>query len=431
MNNQTNRGRQQSYGIDMRSAGRYGRGIDERYQSRMYAGSDTYDGYAGVWAGLAGFGIGMLAMYFLDRDRGARRRALLSDKVASAGRHVPDAMSVTARDISNRARGAWAEATRLFSTDEPSDQVVEARVRSKIGRVVSHPHSVHVTSRDGHVTLDGVILEREVSDLISCVESVRGVKAVDSNMREFKSPEGVPSLQGGNRRESRAEFMQQNWSPAARVAAGAAGTAALAYGLVKRDTVGFGLSAAGAALLARSATNIELQRLFGFGGGRTAVTIDKSINVDAPPDVVYALWSNFENFPQFMTNVIEVENINDNLSHWKVAGPAGVPVEWDAAITRIVPGEMIAWKSVEGAAVANAGYVLFEPNEQGGTEVTVRISYNPPAGAIGHAVAKAFGADPKSEMDQDLMRMKTLLESGELPHDAAQKPYSGREPRVH
>ena len=106
MNNQTIRGRQQSYGINMTSAGRYGRGIDERYQSRMYAGSDTYDGYAGVWAGLAGFGIGMLAMYFLDRDRGARRRALLSDKVASAGRHVPDAMSETARDISNRARGA-------------------------------------------------------------------------------------------------------------------------------------------------------------------------------------------------------------------------------------------------------------------------------------------------------------------------------------
>jgi len=65
--------------------------------------------------------------------------------------------------------------------------------------------------------------------------------------------------------------------------------------------------------------------------------------------------------------------------------------------------------------------VLFEPNENGGTEVTVRLSYNPPAGAIGHAIAKAFGADPKSEMDQDLMRMKAMIETGNVPHDAAKK----------
>ena len=64
----------------------------------------------------------------------------------------------------------------------------------------------------------------------------------------------------------------------------------------------------------------------------------------------------------------------------------------------------------------------FEPTDNGGTEVTVWLSYNPPAGAIGHAIAKVFGADPKSEMDTDLMRMKSLIETGELPHDAAQKP---------
>jgi uncharacterized membrane protein len=225
--------------------------------------------------------------------------------------------------------------------------------------------------------------------------------------------------------------MQSNWSPAARLAAGTAGTAAVAYGLAKRDLLGAGLGAAGLALLGRSISNTEFQRLFGFGGGRNAVTIDKSINVDAPPDVVYALWANFENFPQFMTNVLEVTYIDNTLSHWKVAGPGGIPVEWDAEITRVVPQEMIAWKSVQGAAVANAGYVLFEPNDSGGTEVTVRISYNPPAGAIGHAIAMAFGADPKTEMDADLMRMKSLIETGELPHDAAQNAFSEDRGRLH
>jgi len=410
--------------------------------NRSHGGSDTHygqynletdsDTYAGLWAALAGVGAGFLAMYFLDPERGGRRRALIGDKFASAGRRLPDAVGVTARDVSNRARGAWAEATRLFSSDQPSDQVVEARVRSQIGRVISHPHAVHVTSQNGSVTLDGVILARELPQLVKCVMDVRGVKTVDCKLKEYNSPEGVPSLQGGSQREQRSEFMQANWSPAARVAAGAAGTAALAYGLVKRDAIGLGLSAAGAALLARSATNLEFQRLLGFGGGRTSVTIDKAINVDAPPDVVYALWSNFENFPQFMANVLEVTSVNEDLSHWKVAGPAGVPVEWDAEITRVVPQELIAWKSVEGSPVANSGYVLFQPNEKGGTEVTVRISYNPPAGAIGHAIARAFGADPKSELDTDLMRMKTLLETGQLPHDAAQDTFgSDRRDRIH
>ena len=376
--------------------------------------------YTGLWALLAGLGAGIAAMYFADPNRGARRRALAADQFTKAGRRLPQAARVTARDVTNRAQGWWSQAARLFSSDEPSDQVVEARVRARLGRLVSHPHAVHVSSRDGRVTLDGIILAEEVPALLDTVRKVRGVENVENRLREFDSPEGVPSLQGGSKRESRSEFLQENWSPAARLAAGTAGTAAVAYGLAKRDALGLGVGAAGAALLARSITNTELQRMLGISGGRSAITIDKAITVNAPPDVLYALWSNFENFPQFMSNILEVRNIDDNVSHWTVAGPAGIPVEWDAEITKMVPNEMIAWKSLEGSTVANAGYVLFEPNDDGSTEVTVRMSYNPPAGVIGHTVAAAFGADPKSEMDADLMRMKTMLETGELPHDAAQ-----------
>jgi uncharacterized membrane protein len=240
-------------------------------------------------------------------------------------------------------------------------------------------------------------------------------------LQAYESPEGIPSLQGGSHREPRWEFFQENWSPAARFAAGTAGTAALAYGLAKRDAVSLGLGAAGAAVLARSVTNTEIPRLIGITGGRSAVTVEKAINVDAPVDVVYALWSNFENFPQFMTNVLEVRNLGDDISHWKVAGPGGIPVEWDAEITRVIPEKMVAWKSVKGSTIPNTGYVKFEPNANGTTEVSVRVSYNPPAGAVGHAFATMFGSDPKSEMDADLMRMKSLLETGSVPRDAAQK----------
>ena len=356
--------------------------------------------------GLGFSAVGMAAMYLLDPQRGARRRGLVGNQFNRATTRAPRMMKAAGQDLANRAYGMWAEATNLFRSDEAPDQVIEARVRSKMGREISHPGAVQVTVRDGNVTLEGDVLEREEPALLACVNNVRGVKSVENRLNKHGSAGNISALQGGGRSGSRSEFRQDNWSPAARVLAGTAGLATTMLGT---------------SLLARSITNTSTTRMLGVGGGRSAVDIMKTINVDAPVDVVYSLWSNFDYFPQFMSNVLEVTRGEGTMSHWKVRGPAGTTVEWDAEITRMVPNEMIAWKSVEGATVANAGYVIFEPNEQGGTEVTVRLSYNPPAGAIGHAIAKAFGADPKSEMDQDLMRMKSLIETGSVPHDAAQK----------
>jgi uncharacterized membrane protein len=368
---------------------------------------------------LAGLGTGAAAMYFLDPDRGNRRRAIVADKVARSARKVPRAIRVTKEDISNRAYGAFAETkTRLFS-DDASDGVIEARVRSKMGRVVSHPHAIKVACENGDVTLSGPIRADEVKRLIKCASSVPGVRSVTNDLEQHDSPEGVSALQGGTRREARSEFLQEHWSPAARLAAGTAGTAALAYGLLKRDALSISVGTLGAALIARSATNLELQRLLGYGGGRRAVDIQKTITVDAPIDVVFALWSNFENFPKFMSNVVEVDLNGPGESHWKVKGPAGSIVEWDAEITVAEADRTIAWKSRPGSVIENAGIVKFSEVSDGTTEVNIRLSYNPPAGAVGHGVATIFGADPKTQMDEDLMRMKNYLETGQLPHDAA------------
>jgi uncharacterized membrane protein len=213
--------------------------------------------------------------------------------------------------------------------------------------------------------------------------------------------------------------MQENWSPTARLLTGAAGGALVVYGLSRRDPLSLALSAGGLLLLARGATNIEVKRLVGLGGGCRAVDIQKTINVDASGEDVYRFWTNYENFPLFMSNVREVRDSGNGQSHWVVAGPAGVPVEWDAVVTEQVPNELLAWKSVEGSTIENSGIVRFDQNRDGTTRVQVRLSYNPPAGAVGHAVAALFGSDPKTEMDEDLMRMKTLIETGNPPRDAA------------
>jgi len=143
-----------------------------------------------------------------------------------------------------------------------------------------------------------------------------------------------------------------------------------------------------------------------------AVDVQKTITIDAPVEEVFRCFRNVANFPRFMAHLREVRDLGNGRSHWVAEGPAGVPVAWDAVITRSEPNRVLAWQSEPGATVANAGNIRFEPIADNRTRVTIRLSYNPPAGALGHVVAKLFGADPKSELDDDLVRLKSLIEYG-------------------
>lgn len=231
---------------------------------------------------LGGAGLGAALMYLFDPDRGSRRRALLRDKFAAAANKLPDAVSATARDFKNRAIGLAADArARISSSESPSDQVLEARVRSKLGRVVSHPHAIQVTSNEGQVTLSGPILAHEVPELLSCIKAIGGVQEVINQLEEHEQAGDIPALQGGRQRPGyRSEFMQENWSPTARLLAAVTGSALAGAGLKTRGALGAGMGLGGALLCARGVTNVELQRLLGIGGGRRAGELQKPINVE-------------------------------------------------------------------------------------------------------------------------------------------------------
>lgn len=100
-------------------------------------------------------------------------------------------------------------------------------------------------------------------------------------------------------------------------------------------------------------------------------------------------------------------------SHWKVRGPFGATVEWIAETTSFVPNERIAWESVDGSLIKNTGTIRFESADGGrATRLDVRLSYNPVAGYLGHGIAALFRVDPKKSLDDDLLRLKSLLEQG-------------------
>ena len=361
----------------------------------------------------SGIGLGAALVYLTDPERGRRRRALVRDQLVSLAHETGEAIGPTARDLRNRAQGLVARTTHLFRKEDVPDVVLEQRVRARLGRFTSHPGSIEVSADQGRVTLRGPILAHELEQTLAAVRSVPGVRSVNNQLEVHKQPGDVPGLQGGKPRPGeRPDIFQEYWAPTTRLLVGVGSGALALYGALRRNLIGAFLGSVGLGMLARALTNKPVKRLLGVEAGRRAVDVQKIINANAPVEEVYRFWSNFENFPRFMSHVREVKNLGNGRWRWTVDGPAGVPVSWNAVVTKQVENEVLAWRSEEGSIVGNAGIVRFQPNEQGGTRIDIKMTYNPPAGAVGHAVASFFGRDPKSVMDDDLVRFKTLIEQG-------------------
>jgi uncharacterized membrane protein len=360
------------------------------------------------------FGAGAGFTYLFDGRPGRRRRALLRDKAVHATHAIAQGADVTARDVAHRARGLAAEVrSRLRGDGREDDDVIAERARAKLGRVTSHPGAIQVKCQGGRIVLEGDVLKREHREILLATEHVRGVSGIDDHLHTHARAGDVPNLQGAGRpRGERFELMQQNWSPAWRLFAGAGGAALALYGLRSSNPLRFVTGIAGLVLFARAATNLDTRRLFGVTEARRVIDIQKSIEVAAPVERVFALWSRLENFPLFMRHVREVKKVGEGRYRWRVDGPGGVPFEWEGTITQLLPNRLLAWKSTTGAAVRNAGSVRFEAESPEMTRLHVRLSYNPPAGAVGHFIAKLFGADPKKELDDDLLRFVSLVEEG-------------------
>jgi len=141
--------------------------------------------------------------------------------------------------------------------------------------------------------------------------------------------------------------------------------------------------------------------------------IHESMIVDRPARQLYDFWRNFENLPQFMDNIKSVETLGEKRSHWVIKAPAGTSVAFDSRVVDDVPGRSISWESEEGASVPNRGRVEFIETASGtGTNVSVTMSYEPPAGAAGRVIAMLFQREPSVQAREDLQRFKALMEGG-------------------
>lgn len=361
---------------------------------------------------LYGLGLGAGLMYFLDPQSGERRKAMVHDKFVGLQHSADEAVETGLRDLRNRTRGLLAEGMAMVSNEGVPSNVLEARIRARMGFLTRHPKAVQVSVNGREATLSGDILADQVDSLVKGVASVRGVSAVHNNLNVHQEPGNIQQLQGEGWLPGD-EHGSMMWSPSTRMLAGGGALYLMAYGMGRGGLIGMLARLGSLVLGARAMTNLDLRTMIGQPSNHEAVRVRKAISIQAPVDEVYTLWSNFENFPRFMTNVEEIRDMGQGRSHWVVKGPAGSKIEFDAEVTEKVPNKVVAWKTLPDSAVTHHGQVRFK-EVQDSTQVNVNMAYTPPAGVAGHVVAKLFGKDPKSEMDADLMRMKSLLEEGKI-----------------
>src|SRR5262245_45272534 len=145
-----------------------------------------------------GFAARAALMYLYDPSRGKRRRAGVRDKTLKTYTDFARQLEKAGRDLSHRAQGVLAEA-RDFGP-RPDPYVLAERVKTRIGRVVSHPHAIHVTNEDGVITVEGPVLKKEVEPLLRAVRSVSGVRQLRDRLEVHEEPGNISSLQGGRLR---------------------------------------------------------------------------------------------------------------------------------------------------------------------------------------------------------------------------------------
>lgn len=343
-----------------------------------------HDLQLGSW--IAAAALGAVAMYLLDPERGAARRAQSGRTLRELGRQGSDALQNVVQGIETRAGAAGAA------------------VRSAAG-------------------LAGAVIK-------DAVEHAAGV-ATSAARHDSGYGTALPAPHNGAARWGAGKRGAARWGAGKRGAAMAGASALGLVGLLSaRSPIALLLGLASLTLLARGATNRPLRSMLGGARSGQAFEIEKTIRIDAPPEQVYDLFANYENFPRYMSNVLEVRDLGNRRSHWVVKGPAGTELTWNAVLTEQDRPHRLAWESELGAELAQAGSIRFEPL-RGGTRVTVHLSYRPPAGMAGHAVASLLGRDPKHQMDDDLARMKTLVERGAAGQHGASAAQAGANQVLH
>ncbi|WP_305822134.1 SRPBCC family protein [Massilia brevitalea] len=220
--------------------------------------------------------------------------------------------------------------------------------------------------------------------------------------------------QGGSRTAAAAGPMQHlGWVPVAL------GAAAIVAGLGgrRKGATALALGAVAGAGALDAVRSMQAAR----EGPAGEPEVERSITIGKGADELRTSWLDPRTLPQIMGGFATVRGTGGGRMHWKVDGPLGHAHEWETETVE-QPGGGAGWRSMPGAAIRNEGQIRFQPAPAGrGTVATLRVRFEPPAGALGAGLLQLFGATPLKVLAEGVLRrFKNLVETGEIPTTARQ-----------
>lgn len=140
------------------------------------------------------------------------------------------------------------------------------------------------------------------------------------------------------------------------------------------------------------------------GGASRILRLEKSLQIARPPAEVFDVWSDFEELAKYI-GLLESVRSSGHRSHW-TANIKGVPLQWDAELTQLIPNQAMGWKSVKGPQ--HSGRVTFSPLGND-TLVHVQMNYMPPVRFLRLALSP-FSGEIEGYLEQALRDVKAGLE---------------------
>lgn len=205
----------------------------------------------------------------------------------------------------------------------------------------------------------------------------------------------------------------------ARVAGDVMDLGLLALALTRSKNNQGRLAAATAAVLGVAATDAwATRKLFGDTKRQEQVpdvtNVVNSITINASAEALYTFWRDPHNMPLIMENVRSVEPLEGPRSRWTGFAPDGTAVQWEAEIVEDMPGELLAWRTLEGPFECSGSVRFLTAPGGRGTEVVVDTHYRLRGGVAGKLIALAARRDPGVLIGRALHRLKQIIEIGEV-----------------
>jgi len=351
-------------------------------------------------------------VYYFDASRSGGSRPAALERSAQAARRSLSRLQAASRDLAHRAYGIGAFATAWWRHASVPPPILVQRVRTRLGRAVSHPGAVHVdVDPQGTVQLSGSVLAWEHEPLRRTVAGIPGVRAIRDALQVYESAEHESALLGApikRRRQARGGTPGNGRPAALRLLMALVGSSLRPGGSSRRDTLGAaGASAGGAWLLPGvSGPRRHAPRLRG-----PVLEVCQTLRVKAPIERVYRGLRQADRLvtllPAFRALL---RHRPDGATRWAVHDPEGWPLEWTALITELHPNRQIAWRTTDDSMLGQSGMIWLEAIDPQQTRLHLYVSLREPPGRTGQALRRLLGDGPTGELTQTLRRLCQYLE---------------------